>query len=227
MKTKSNFLFILSLVFFSALNAQVKFSLATDFSVLHNFDGQQPFTVVGQTLHGQWHVDEKNSFYTWFTYHSNGKYNSKLNATAKSITTQPQNISFTNKAEMKLRHLSVGIKRYFLGSYKKIEKFNLYGAAGFGLIMGTASNIFSMPVDTLQYAVQNNIISGSGDFKRLSFDITAGWEIPVAYEIFVYSEARIHIPTTGYPNNYLLKNTNAPFTGSINLGFRILFNDER
>ena len=128
---------------------------------------------------------------------------------------------------MKLRQLSVGIKRYLIGSFKKTDQFNLYGAAGFGLIMGTASNIFSPAVDTLQYTVQNNIIAGSGDFKRLTLDITAGWELPVAYEIFVYSEARIHIPTTGYPNNYLLKNTNAPFTGSINLGIRILFNDER
>jgi hypothetical protein len=226
-KTKNKFLLILSLVFFSALHAQVKFSLATDFSVLRNFDGQQPFTVFGQTLQGQWHVDEKNSFYTWFDYHSNGKYNSQLTATAKSVATQPQSISFTNNSEMKLRQLSIGLKRWLLGSYKKTDKFNLYGSAGFGLIMGTASNNFSLVVDTLQYRVQNNITSGTGHFKRLSFDITGGWEIPVAYEIFVYSEARIHIPTTGYPNNYLLKNTNAPFTGSINIGLRILFNDER
>jgi hypothetical protein len=226
-KIKSKFIFILSLVFISALHAQVKFSLATDFSVLRNFDGQQPFTVFGQTLQGQGHIDKKNSFYTWFSYHSNGKYSSHLTATAKSIVTQPQTISFSNNSEMKLRQFSIGLKRYLLGSFKKTDKFNLYGAAGFGLIMGTASNKFSLAVDTLQYRVQNNLISGSGKFKRLSFDITGGWEIPVAYEIFVYSEARIHIPTTGYPNNYLLKNTNAPFTGSINFGLRILFNDER
>jgi hypothetical protein len=209
------------------LHAQVKFSLATDFSVLRNFDGQQPFTVFGQTLHGQWHVDEKNSFYTWFNYYSNGKYKSQLTATAKSITTQPQSISFTNKSEMKLRQISVGVKRYLLGTFKKTDQFNLYGAAGFGLILGAASNNFSTGIDTLQYSVQNNIIAGTGNFKRLSLDITAGWELPIAYEIFVYSEARLHIPTTGYPNNYLLKNTNAPFTGSINFGIRILFNDER
>lgn len=201
--------------------------MATDLSVLHNFDGKQPFTVAGQSIHTQWHINEKNTFYAWFTYHANGKYNSTLSATATSILTQPQTISFTNSAEMKLRQLSLGIKRYLLGSYKETEKFNLYGAAGFGLIMGKASNNFSIPVDTSKYAVQNNVSSGSGDFKRLSFDLTAGWELPVAYEIFVFSEARIHIPTTDYPNNYLLKNKNAPFTGSINFGIRILFNDER
>jgi hypothetical protein len=49
----------------------------------------------------------------------------------------------------------------------------------------------------------------------------------VAYEIFVFSEARIHIPATGYPNNYLLKNNHAPFPGNINFGIRILFNHEQ
>ena len=232
MKTTAKIFILLSFVLFKpiaigSLSAQVKFSLATDISVLHNFDGQQPFTVVGQTVHGQWHTDEKNTLYAWFTYHTNGKYNSTMIATAKSTTTQPQTISFTNNSEMKLRHLSLGIKRYLSGSYKKQEKFNLYGAAGFGLIMGTASNNFSTTVDISLYTVQNNVISGSGDFKRLSFDLAAGWEFPVAYEIFVFSEARIHIPTTNYPNNYLLKNNNAPFLGSINLGIRILFNDEQ
>ena len=227
MKTKSKSLLFLSLVLCSAVNAQVKFSIATDLSVLHNFGRQQPFTVAGQTIHTEWHAEEKNTFYAWFTYHRNGSYSKSLTATAKVITTQPQTISFSNNAEMRLRQLSLGIKKYLVGSYKKTERFNLYGAAGFGLIMGKASNNFSVPVDTLRYTVQNNVISGSGNFKRLSFDLTAGWEMPVAYEIFVFSEMRIHIPTTDYPNNYLLKNTGAPFLGSINFGMRILFNDER
>jgi hypothetical protein len=34
----------------------------------------------------------------------------------------------------------------------------------------------------------------------------------------------MHIPTTDYPNNYLLKNSNAPFVAGINLGIRVLFN---
>ena len=34
----------------------------------------------------------------------------------------------------------------------------------------------------------------------------------------------MHIPTSDYPNNYLVKNPNAPFVGSINLGIRVLFN---
>lgn len=206
---------------------QAQFSIATDISMLHNFDGKQPFTVVGQTIQGEWHIEEKLSLYAFFTYHSNGKFANDLTATAKTTGTQPQSFLFTNRAEMRLRHLSFGAKKYFSGGFKKLEKINLYGAAGFGLIMGRASNKFATPVDTALYIVQNNVLNGSGDFKRLSFDVATGLEIPIAYEIFVYSEARIHIPTTNYPNNYLLKNNNAPFLGSINLGIRVLFNYER
>lgn len=207
-----------------SLHAQVKFSLATDFSLLHNFDGKQKFTVVGQSVIPQWHIDKKTTTYAWFTYHANGKYKSTLVATAKSGVPFPQSFSFTNNSEMRLRQFSVGIKKYLIGSFDKLENFSLYGSAGFGLIIGTASNNFSTPVDTASYTVQNNVVNGSGDFKRLTLDITAGIDFPVSYEIFIYSEIRMHIPTTNYPNSYLLKNSNAPFVGGINLGIRVLFN---
>jgi hypothetical protein len=206
-----------------SLQAQVKFSLATDLSLLRNFDGQQKFTVIGQSVIPQWHLDKKNSVYAWFTYHSNGKYKSNLTAYAKSLSTTPQSFTFTNNSEMKLRQFSFGLKRYFIGTYDKLSDFNLYGAAGFGLILGNASNSFSTIVDTALYTVQNNVVNGAGDFKRLTFDVVGGFEFPVAFEIYVYSEIRILIPTTSYPNNYLLKNSNAPFLGSFNLGIRIPF----
>jgi hypothetical protein len=192
--------------------------------VLHNFDGKQKFTVVGQSILPQWHVDKKTTLYAWFTYHANGKYKSNLLATAKSPSTQPQNISFTSNSEMRLRQLSLGVKKYFIGSFERLENFNLYGAGGFGLIIGTASNNFSAFFDTSLYTIQNNVKNGSGDFKRLTLDLVGGIEFPVSYEIFVYSEIRMHIPTTNYPNSYLLKNSNAPFVAGINLGLRILFN---
>ncbi len=218
---------ILFLVVISTVDSRAQFSLSTDFSVLHNFDGQQPFTVIGQTINFQLHVEEKNTLYAYYTYHSNGKFVNKLTATAKNTSTQPQNFQFANRSEMRLRHLSMGVKRYFAGTFKKLEKFNLYGSGGFGLVMGTASNKFATPVDTALYTVQNNLLNGTGDFKRLSFDIATGFEVPIGYEIFVFSEARLHIPTTSYPNSYLLKNKNAPFLGSFNLGIRVLFNYER
>lgn len=208
----------------AALHAQVKFSLATDLSILRNFDGKQKFIVVGQTVLPQWHFDKKTTVYAWFTYHGNGKYKSTLTATAKSPSTQPQRFSFTNNSEMRLRQVSIGVKKYFFGSYDKLENFSFYGAAGFGLIIGTASNNFSVSVDTSLYTIQNNVIYGSGDFKRLTLDLIAGLDFPISYEVFFYTEARMHIPTTNYPNSYLLKNSNAPFVAGINLGLRILFN---
>jgi hypothetical protein len=124
---------------------------------------------------------------------------------------------------MRLRQFSVGVRKYFIGSYDHLEKFNLYGGAGFGLIMGRASNSFSRIIDTSLYTIQNNVVNGSGDFKRLTLDVLGGVEFPLSYEVFAYTEMRMHIPTTNYPNSYLLKNSNAPFLAGINLGIRILF----
>ncbi|HET6766886.1 MAG TPA: hypothetical protein VFH08_05790 [Chitinophagaceae bacterium] len=226
MTTFRNIFFLLLLFFSNCLVAQVKFSLATDISLLHNFDRIQKFTVVGQTLIPHWHFDKKNTVYGWFSYHSNGKYESSLLATAKSPGTQPQTFSFTSQSEMRLRQFSLGLKKYLIGSFEKLEDFSLYGAAGFGLVMGTATNNFSTFIDTALYTVQNNTVHGTGDFKRLTFDITAGVDFPVSYELFVYTEVRMHIPTTSYPNSYLLKNSNAPFLGGINLGIRVLFSTD-
>jgi len=205
------------------MQAQVKFSLGSDVSVLHNFDGKQKFTVVGQTLLPQWHFDKKTTLYAWFSYHANGKYHNNLLATAKSPSTQPQTISFTSNSQMRLRQFSLGIKKYFIGFFDRPDQFNLYGGGGFGLIIGSASNNFSSYIDTSLYTIQNNVVNGSGDFKRLTLDLIGGAEFPVSYEMFVYTEIRMYIPTTNYPNSYLLKNSNAPFLAGINLGIRILF----
>ena len=192
--------------------------------MLHNFDAQQKFTVVGQTILPQWHIDKKNTVYAWLTYHANGKYKNTLIATAKSPATQPQTISFSNQSVMRLRQISFGFKRYIIGSFENLEKFNLYAAAGFGVMYGSASNTFSTYIDTALYTIQYNVVHGAGDFKRLTFDITGGFEFPVAYELFIYSEIRMYIPTTDYPSSYLMNNSHAPLLGSINLGIRIIFN---
>ena len=207
----------------NCLFAQVKFSFATDVSLLHNFDPQQKFTVVGQTLLPQWHFDKKNTVYAWLIYHANGKYENTLIATAKSQITQPQTISFSNQSVMRLRQISFGFKRYIIGSFNNLEKFNLYAAGGFGVMYGNASNTFSTNIDTALYTIQYNVIHGAGDFKRLTFDITGGFEFPVSYEMYIYSEIRMYIPTTDYPSKYLMNNSHAPFLGSINLGIRIIF----
>lgn len=204
---------------------QVKFSFATDASLLRNFDGKQPFTVFGQSVLLQWHLTELTTVYGFVSYHQNGKYKSTLRADAFQPTTQPQSFVFTNNSEMRLRHVSLGFKRYIKGNFRDFD-FNIYGLAGFGLVVGAATNNFSMAVDTSLYKVQDNVLSGKGDFKRLSLDLGLGWEFPVEYEIYIYSEVRVLVPTTEYPSNYLLKNNNAPFLGTINLGVRILFDAE-
>ena len=224
MKSFSNALIFFFLLSNSYLFAQVKFSAATDISVLHNFDPQQKFTVVGQTILPQWHFDKKNTVYAWLTYHANGKYENTLVATAKSPGTQPQSISFLNQSVMRLRQISFGFKRYIIGSFENLEKFNLYAAGGFGLMYGNASNTFSTYIDTALYTIQYNVVHGAGDFKRLTFDITGGVEFPVSYEWWVYSEIRMYIPTTDYPSKYLMNNSHAPLLGSIHLGIRIMFN---
>ena len=146
--------------------AQVKFSLATDISLLHNFENTQKFTVIGQTLIPQWHLDKKTTVYAWLSYHSNGMFKTDLTATARSSGTQPQTISFVNESAMRLRQVSIGIKQYLVGSYEKLEGFNFYGGGGFGLIHGRVTNTFSTAIDTSLYTVQNNIPNGQGDFKR-------------------------------------------------------------
>ena len=208
----------------NSAHAQGKFSLATDGSLLHNFESTQKFTVFGQTLIPQFHIDNKTTFYAWISYHINGKYKNELTATAKSPTTQPQTISFVNESQMRLRQISLGVKQYLVGGYAIEEGFSLYAAGGFGLMHGRVTNNFSTSIDTSIYTIQNDMTNGTGDFKRLTFDITGGVEFPISYEIFVYSEMRVHIPTTDYPSKYLFKNSNAPFLAGINLGLRILFN---
>jgi len=225
-KSFSNALIFFFLLCNSCLFAQVKFSAATDVSVLHNFDPQQKFTVPGLTITPQWHLDEKNTVYAWLNFHMKGKYENILIATAKSPTTQPQTISFSDQSEMKLKQISFGFKRYLIGSFNRLEKFNLYAAGGFGVMYGNASNTFSTNIDTALYTIQYNVVHGAGDFKRLTFDITGGVEFPFSYEFYLYSEIRMYIPTTDYPSKYLLNNSHAPFLCGINLGLRILFDTD-
>lgn len=224
MKSLRNAFTIFFLLNSTYLVAQVKFSLATDVSLIHCFDEEQKFTSGGQSVISQWHFDKTSTLYAWFTYHANGKYNTTLTATAKSPSTQPQSFTFDNQGQMRLRQISIGYKRYLLGSFEKLEKFSLYAAGGFGLMFGNASNTFSRTIDTSLYTINNKVVHGSGDFKRLTLDLTGGVEFPVAYEIFIYTEVRMHLPTTDYPSNYLMKSANAPLLGGINFGIRVLFN---
>ena len=49
-------LFILFLLPLIAIG-QPRFSVSSDVSIMHNFDGRQPFTVPGQSIGVQWHPE--------------------------------------------------------------------------------------------------------------------------------------------------------------------------
>ena len=83
----------------------------------------------------QWHLDEKNTVYAWLNFHMKGKYENTLIATAKSPTTQPQTISFSDQSEMKLKQISLGFKRYLPGDKRLTHTIPLAPVIGAYLII--------------------------------------------------------------------------------------------
>lgn len=144
-----------------------------------------------------------------------------VTATAKSPATTPQEIHFRNDALLGIKHFSIGWKRYFIGTIDAEKKWNLYGLAGFGLMLGSVQNTYTTVLDPNSYNIP--VYNGRGQFKRLTFDIGAGFEKPVGGDVFIYGEARALVPASDYPSKYLFINNNAPLTGTANLGIRILF----
>ena len=63
-----------------------------------------------------WHFTNKGGAYASLSYSSNGNFTNQLSATAKAATTSPQEISFTNKADLRLNQISLGFKHYFVGT---------------------------------------------------------------------------------------------------------------
>jgi hypothetical protein len=122
---------------------------------------------------------------------------------------------------MLFRHLSIGWKHYLKGVYNSEDKWNLYGYAGFGLLIGRIENTHSVVIDSANYFIP--VLAGKANFKRLTLDLGVGFEIPVGGDIFFYMEGRTLIPTTDYPSDHLFINKDAPLVGSVNIGLRILF----
>ena len=214
--------FIFSAFSFVMVNAQTaRFSLATDVSVLHSFKKDQRYWSIGQTVHFHFHFTPRDGAYAWFAYYSNGKFHNNLSASAKSSTTIPQSVNYQNKSELLFKHISLGWKRYFRGSFDVEKNWNIYAYAGFGLMMGHVLNTHSVNIDTSYYIVP--VLSGKADFKRLTLDLGLGTEVPVGADFYLYFEARALVPTTDYPSQYLFVNSHAPFTATADLGLRILF----
>jgi hypothetical protein len=202
---------------------QTRVSIATDISLQRSFKKEQRFWVVGQNVAVDWHFTPKGGPYASVCYYSNGNFKNPLSATAKSPATLPQEIFFTNRAQVALKQIALGWKHYFIGTNDAESKWSFYSITAFGLIFGKATNTYSAIIDTSLYNAPQQPVNGIGHFKRLTLDLGLGWEIPIGGDLYVYSEGKIWIPTTDYPSKYLFINNNAPLAASISAGLRILF----
>ena len=203
--------------------SQIRISGTTNLLVLRSFKEDQRFWAIGQDIIVDWHFTTKGGAYASLSYSSNGNFTNQLSATAKAATISPQQIDFTNKAELRLGQISLGFKHYFVGSTDAEIKWNLYSTTGFGVMFGRVTNSYSTSIDTSLYNVPEHPIDGFGHFKRLTLDLGLGWEIPLSGEIYLYASGKVWIPTSDYPSKYLFVNDNAPLVGMMGLGIRILF----
>ena len=215
------FAFTVLLIASLVAHSQTRVSLATDLSVLRSFKKEQQFWSIGQTVHFHVHVTPRDGAYAWLSYYTRGKFSNQLSAAAESPLTIPQQVDFENKAEMRIKHLSLGWKHFLRGSSEAENGLNIYNYLGFGLMLGLVENVHSVNIDTSVYIMP--VFSGRANFKRLTLDVGLGAELPVGADVFLYLEGRALIPTSDYPSQHIFINDNAPFMGALNLGLRILF----
>ena len=211
------------LFIFLGLSGFAQFSVATDASLLRNLSKNQKFWAFGQTVQINFYPGgEKNAVYAWVSYYTTGDFKNNFSATARDVLTTPQQIVYTAKTDLRYRQVSVGWKRYFKGGYNSENIWNIYGYAGFGLLLGKATNSFNKVIDTSLYAVPQPA-PGSAPFRRLTIDGGLGTEFPLGTAVFVYSEVRTWLPTSHYPSEYLYKNNyRIPSILAFNLGLRVL-----
>ena len=145
----------------------------------------------------------------------------KISVQQKIAPTISQQINYTNSTKMRLKHFSVGYKKYLKGTSDADKSWNLYAYGGFGLLLGRVQNTHSVAIDTADYNVP--VLSGQANFKRLTVDLGVGWEIPIGGDFFFYTEGRVWIPTTDYPSKFIFVNNNAPLVAMMNAGLRLLF----
>lgn len=196
-------------------------SIANDLGLQHSFKKEQSYWAGGHTVHFHINFTPTDGLYTWISYYSEGKFSNDLTATAKLPAANPQQINYTNNAAMRFKQFSVGWKHYIKGAYNSQESWNLYGYAGFGLLLGRVINTHSVTIDSTIYSVL--VRSGKANFKRLTLDLGLGWEKYLGGDVYFYTEARIWVPASDYPSKYIYINKNAPLVASLNFGLRILF----
>ena len=200
---------------------RTRFSLGTDASFMWSVKEDQRFWTFGQTILTNFNFTDKGGAYTWFCYYVPGKFTNNVTANAKSPATIPQQISYSNRAKLKLSQISIGWKQYMLGSYIAENGWNVYGLAGFGLLFGRVDNTQSGFIDSSLYTMP--VLPGRANFKRMTYDLGLGLERPAGGDIYFYGEGKVFIPSTDYPSGHLLVNNDAPLTFYFNIGVRVLF----
>lgn len=203
--------------------AQPKLSFATDVSVLRNFSPDQQYFAFGQTVQFDIHINPKTAFYSWFIYHSPGRFENDFKAVAKSPLTTPAEITYTVKGIWRMREFSMGAKYFFKGSYDNEYDWNLYGIAGLGFMFIRAKNVFKSEIDTSLYKLPSRPVEGNGTINRLTVDLGIGGEIPIGGDFYVYGDVRTYLPASSYASSYLHSTRNVPLAVSANIGLRILF----
>ena len=206
-------LIILTLLTFlgkSTLAQYPSFSIGTDLGAIRNWPKGQQFTGLNHSVQLDFHLAEKDGIQVNFSYCSFGKYNNVLRAKATDAVTLPQQIQYTNAGKLRFRLLSVGWKHYLHGNPQLETGWSLYGKAGFGLLMGRVENSHNRTIDTALYQIP--VREGTANFKRMTLDLALGWEKPLGADFYFYTEARVTVPSPGYPSPFLLVNDNAPFT---------------
>lgn len=205
---------------------QNAFSLATDISLLRNRNKDQEFTALGQSIRTYLHLKPRESVYASISYYTKGKFSNTLTALAYDTATAPQRLNYTVKSSIRYTNLSFGWVHYFVGAYnnepyESASNWNLYGSAGFGLLLGSAENSHSPQVDTALYEKPPFSREGSGDFKRLTLDLALGVETQIGAGFFLYGEARTWLRASSYPSPYLF-NKKAPNVAILSGGLRLL-----
>ena len=190
---------------------------------MRNFSPKQKFWAIGQTIVSNFHFTKKESAYALFGYYSTGSFKNDFIATARSATTTPSLIVYNVEGKWRSQQVSMGWKHYFKGACDTETGFNVYGAAGFGLMFVRIENSFTPKVDTSAYDIQPAPLEGTNQFKRLTFDLGLGMEYPFAGNMYLYGELRTWLRSSNYPSAYLHSNKNVPLPIIISGGIRILF----
>ena len=204
------------------LHAQVEFSLGTGVAGLRNFSPAQKFWAFGQTVRANFHFSPKQSAYAWLDYYSEGTYRNNFTAITKPPFFTPLQIPFTATGRLTYRHFSLGWKHYFKGRYDEENDINIYGLAGFGFLFARVRNQFSPQIDTARYFVPTAATNGS-NFRRLTFDLGIGAEMPVGGNFYLWADGRSWLPASSGTSPYLHSQKDVPLPVMVSVGIRVLF----